>query len=347
MLKRVHVMGYRSLADVEVKLAPLTVLFGPNAAGKSNFLDALRLLSRLGTSRTVRDAFDSPSRGTPLESFSMGPDGRRGLIEQERLVCSIEADLQLSEAVVDGVHREISNMRRAGDRTAPRDTGPRSPGVHARNLRYRIEIEMLPRSGTLRVADEYLAPLTTRGELTGKRKPFLAREGDKLHLRLEGRAHATHHDRFLDHSILSMPHYPPHHPHLVAARRELEKLAVLLLRATAADAGRRPRRGNSAHRTDGGRTGRVPPYGEGGRSHSLRLYRTGVARPHAERRPAERMPGDAASAPVARPHAERRRHRDRCERPRRSGAQSQREGRGNPPRACCRTARCACWGSWR
>lgn len=90
--------GYKSLADVEVKLEPLTVLFGPNAAGKSNFLDALRLLSRLGTSRTVRDAFDSPSRGTPLESFSMGPDGRKGLIEQERLVCSLEADLQLQEA---------------------------------------------------------------------------------------------------------------------------------------------------------------------------------------------------------------------------------------------------------
>lgn len=98
MLKRVHVTGYKFLADVEVKLEPLTVLFGPNAAGKSNFLDALRLLSRLGTSRTVRDAFDSPSCGTPLESFSMGPDGRKGLIEQERLACSIEADLQLSEA---------------------------------------------------------------------------------------------------------------------------------------------------------------------------------------------------------------------------------------------------------
>ena len=162
MLKRVHVKGYKSLADVEVKLEPLTVLFGPNAAGKSSFLDALQLLSRLGTSRTVREAFDSPSRGAPLESFSMGPDGRKGLIAQERLACSIEADLQLSDAVVDGVNRQIRDSGRAGDRPAPRDTGPRSAGVRTRNLRYRIEVEMLPRSGTLRVADEYLAPLTTR-----------------------------------------------------------------------------------------------------------------------------------------------------------------------------------------
>ena len=44
MLRRVHIKGYKSLADVEVRLEPLTVLFGPNAAGKSNFLDALQLL---------------------------------------------------------------------------------------------------------------------------------------------------------------------------------------------------------------------------------------------------------------------------------------------------------------
>ena len=80
---------------------------------------------------------------------------------------------------------------------------------------------MLPRSGSLRVADEYLAPLTTRGE-PSRRRPFLERQGDKLLMRREGGTHVTHHDRFLDHSILSMPHYPPHHPHLVAARHELE-----------------------------------------------------------------------------------------------------------------------------
>lgn len=81
---------------------------------------------------------------------------------------------------------------------------------------------MLPRSGMLRVADEYLAALTARGEPTGKRTPFIERKGEKLHLRLEGQAHPTYYDLFLDHTLLSMPHYPPHYPHLVAARRELE-----------------------------------------------------------------------------------------------------------------------------
>ena len=94
--------------------------------------------------------------------------------------------------------------------------------VRERNLRYRVTIEMLPASGVLRVADEFLAALNADGRLTRRRKPFLERQGPKIHLRLEGQAHPTYYDRYLDRTILSMPHYPPHHPHLVAARRELE-----------------------------------------------------------------------------------------------------------------------------
>ena len=94
--------------------------------------------------------------------------------------------------------------------------------MRERDLRYRVEIEMLPASGVLRVTDEYLAALNARGEPTGKRRPFVERQGEKIHLRLEGQAHPTYYDRYLDHTILSMPHYPPHYPHLVAARRELE-----------------------------------------------------------------------------------------------------------------------------
>ncbi len=224
MLKRVHVKGYKSLADVEVTLEPLTVLFGPNAAGKSNFLDALQLLTRLGASRTLKDAFEPPYRGKPIESFRIGGGGIKGLVEQERLGFSIEADLRLSDAVVASVDREIADMRRPSrDTEASGISSPPARGrVRERDLRYRIEIEMLPKSGILRVADEYLAALNRTGEPTGKRKPFVERQGEKIHLRLEGQGRPTHYDRFLDHSVLSLPHYPPHYPHLVAARREME-----------------------------------------------------------------------------------------------------------------------------
>ena len=45
MMQRISIQGYKSLTGFEVKLRPLSVLFGPNAVGKSNFLDALHLLS--------------------------------------------------------------------------------------------------------------------------------------------------------------------------------------------------------------------------------------------------------------------------------------------------------------
>ena len=220
MLKRLHVKGYKSLSDVEIRLPPLTLLFGPNASGKSNFLDALQLLSKLATSRTLREAFDPPYRGKPLESFFVGEKGLRGLVEQEQRVFSIEADLRLSEAVVDSVNRQIREMRRPSGEGRSEEAG--SAPVREHDLRYRVEIEMLLPSGILRTTDEYLAALNARGEPAGKRKPFIERQGEKIHLRLEGQAHPRYYDRYLDHTILSMPHYPPHYPHLVAARRELE-----------------------------------------------------------------------------------------------------------------------------
>ena len=231
MLTRARIEGYKSLDGVEVRLKPLAVLFGPNAAGKSNFLDALQLLSELGTSRTVKEAFDPPYRGKPLESFTIGKRGLKGLFKSKRLAFSIEVDLKLSDTVVDAVNTQIRNMRRPGADAPPdlqlgfvavQNLGRPPAPVRERDLRYRVEIEMLPASGVLRVTDEYLAALNARGEPTGKRKPFIERDGEKIHLRLEGQAHPTYYDRYLDRTILSMPHYPPHYPHLVAARRELE-----------------------------------------------------------------------------------------------------------------------------
>lgn len=226
MLKRIKISDYKSLRAVEVTLQPLSVLFGPNGAGKSNFLDALQLLSKIATSKTLKDAFEPPYRGKPLESFSFGPKGIKSLLESESRNLSIEADVQLSPAVAESVNRQIREMKR----TTPEEDAlegeaalsKKLPTVREINLRYRIEIEILPKSGILRVADEYLAALNARGEPTGKRRPFLSRVGNRLHLRMEGQAHPTYYERHLDHSILSLPNYPPHYPHLVAMRRELE-----------------------------------------------------------------------------------------------------------------------------
>jgi predicted ATPase len=48
-ISRVRLRNFKSIAECDVTLGPLTVLIGPNGSGKSNFLQALRLLGRAVT----------------------------------------------------------------------------------------------------------------------------------------------------------------------------------------------------------------------------------------------------------------------------------------------------------
>ena len=111
MLKRIKIQGYKSLVDLELNLKPLSVFVGPNASGKSNFLDALQLLSRMTTCQTLEDAFEPPYRGHPLESFTFGDEGIKSLLEKEKVSFSIEVDVQLSTAVIESVNRRIQEIR--------------------------------------------------------------------------------------------------------------------------------------------------------------------------------------------------------------------------------------------
>ena len=131
-------------------------------------------------------------------------------------------DVKLSDTIIAAVNRQVKDMRGGAAPASDAPDGKSIQPVRERNLRYRIEIEMLPKSGILRVANESLAALSAKGEPNNSRKPFLSLEKDKLHLRMEGQSHPSYHDRYLDHTILSLPHYPPHYPHLAAMRRELE-----------------------------------------------------------------------------------------------------------------------------
>ncbi len=224
MLRRVKIQGYKSLANVEVAIRPLSVLIGPNAAGKSNFLDALQLLSRMTTSRTLKDAFEPPYRGKPLESFTFGPGGLQSLLEKEHVSFSIEVDVELSPTVIAAVERQIREMKKGKLSDGTSEGDQESSGlVREKRLRYRIEVEILPKSGILRVVDEHLTALTEKGEPTKARRPFLERVRNRLHLRMEGQAHPTYYEQYLDHSLLSLPLYPPHYPHLVALKQELSR----------------------------------------------------------------------------------------------------------------------------
>lgn len=223
MIHRIRIERYKSLRDVSVTLKPLSVLFGPNAAGKSNFIDALQLLSRVVWSRSLKEAFEPPYRGKPLESFSFGSDGLEGLRNRAAASFLFEADVELSPAVIQTVNAEISESKRPQTSDSNGSEHAKAPSfIHHDRLRYRIEIEIIPQSGALHVKDEYLVALGKDGQPKSKPQPFLEVVGNRIHLRMEGQSHPTYFDKYLDHSIVSRPHYAPHYPHLTALKKELQ-----------------------------------------------------------------------------------------------------------------------------
>lgn len=73
MITYIKINGFKSFQDFEMEFTPLTVIAGPNAAGKSNLFDALRLLSSLATTDKIQKAFRE-QRGDLLELFTKYDD---------------------------------------------------------------------------------------------------------------------------------------------------------------------------------------------------------------------------------------------------------------------------------
>ena len=140
MLTRLRVRGFKSLADVTVEFPRMSVLFGPNSAGKSNLLDAIQALSRIGTERTLMDALDGRMiRGYAFELFALPQGGIPDLTANSEAKFSIEADLGIPEG---------KNGRET-------------------RYRYRSDVEIGYRSGALANRGEYLSALAKTGEPKG------------------------------------------------------------------------------------------------------------------------------------------------------------------------------------
>lgn len=222
MIRAIYIDNYKSYRDFHLTLKPLSVLLGPNAAGKSNFLDALQLLSQLTSSKVLKDAFAIPYRGKPIESFAFPLQGVEGIMKEDIVSFRMTVDVELSPSLIARVNKEIGDMRRGA--TDDKEE-PKREWVIENLLRYSIEVEFMPKQGYLRIRDESLAAL--RKDMKGikeSRGAFLCKtdDGRKLSLRLEGQAHPTFFDVAMDHTILSLPLYPPHYPHITAFKRELE-----------------------------------------------------------------------------------------------------------------------------
>lgn len=189
MLKKLTVRNFKSLNDVTVELPRLAVLFGPNAAGKSNLLDAIQALSRIGNAPTLSDALgqSSPIRGHSVEAFSLVPDGLPGLSRKGSAQFTLEADLITGEG----------------------------------NYRYRIEPQIDIRSSQLSITDEYLTQLDVYGRPKGT--AAIERLGTHLHIRAQDKTDYIRQELVgLNHSILSDRSLGPKaYPYLAQVRNEL------------------------------------------------------------------------------------------------------------------------------
>ncbi|MBP7462013.1 MAG: AAA family ATPase [Candidatus Delongbacteria bacterium] len=217
MIKRIRINNYKSFNDFELELNSLSVIFGPNASGKSNFLDALQLLSRMATTKPLKNAFDSPYRGRPLESFTFPDKGIEGLLKRDSVDFSFSVDIELSDFIVNEVNNEIVNMRKG---LSPLDNN--KGFIKENSLRYDLEVEFIPQKGFLRIKNEKICALKQDLNVKNSRTPFLEKKDNRLSLRMEGQAHPTFYEIGLDYTILSLPLYPPHYPHLTALKREME-----------------------------------------------------------------------------------------------------------------------------
>jgi predicted ATPase len=181
MLSRFRVQGFKSLDDVELDMPKLLVLFGPNAAGKSNFLEALQCLSRLVTERAIRDALTPPIRGYPVEAFRIPPGGIKELMTSPKASFRFQADVV-----------------------------PQAP-TQARKLRYKVEISADPRTASFSVTDEYLAVLQKmKDEPYGK--PIIEKDGERFVVRIRGQGAHPVYQRFgQNHTTASVPAFAGSH----------------------------------------------------------------------------------------------------------------------------------------
>ena len=74
MIDRIAIKDFKSFRDVNVALGGMSLFVGANASGKSNFLDALRVLQGVGNRFTVSEILDGKPRSATSEVW----DGIRG-----------------------------------------------------------------------------------------------------------------------------------------------------------------------------------------------------------------------------------------------------------------------------
>jgi predicted ATPase len=204
MIGRLRIAGYKTLEDAETSLGALTVILGPLGSGRSNALEAIRLLGRLASAERLERAFAPPHRGRAAESFRNGP-------------IRLQADIDLNPRIPRALNARLAERERieglSGSFTR----------VAEKRLRYEVAFELSPDSGSLRLSDESLEPLSATGTPRQRRKPFFERDPshERFVVRLERQGVFRYFGLGRRRTLLSEVTDLVYHPHPAAAREEL------------------------------------------------------------------------------------------------------------------------------
>ena len=101
-ITKVEISNYKCIGNIKAELHPFTVLIGPNDSGKTSFMEAVHLVSRLA---------NQAGKANPLHDLSLWPLGRKtiqkGKAKNEKIGISIEG-------ILDGkVRRQLSAAQKS------------------------------------------------------------------------------------------------------------------------------------------------------------------------------------------------------------------------------------------
>ena len=230
MIRRLSIKGYKSLRDIELReLSKLVLLYGPNASGKSNFLDALDLLGFLAREDTLSAAFQKHrgnrlGRPLPVRWFFSGAE--EVLESPQRMIFSV--DIELHNPIREGLNNELKAREETQSLQRPYTRVTRSV------LRYELDVQYRHAERALEVMSESLVPLNQRGEIRTGEVPYIRHESAtrRASVKLERQAHPRYFNMPRQRTLLSEIGDPVNHPHLVAVARELASIRVYYVEPT-------------------------------------------------------------------------------------------------------------------
>lgn len=227
MLTRVEVHGFRSFYEFGVSLRPFQVIAGPNAVGKSNFFDALRLLSVLAE-HDLKTAFQAV-RGDPLEQFTTRAPGHH--LSEMRFAVEAIVDPKVRDQW--GEEAELRNTHLRYELALAQDTDPHG----RRYIRIvREELSAVPKDREqlpFHPSESFRRAHIRR--VGGRGTPFIATESsDRVLLHQDGRAGRKREFKpaELETTVLSGANSVTFR-HAFAMRQQLTELRFLHLEPTA------------------------------------------------------------------------------------------------------------------